>query len=333
MKTILPIAYLKLGIKHGQKTVFKKWMQTVIGSSALAALVLAIAYVPAAAQYSGNDQTRRLEAFDPPQYDIAVVKVNIGNLRSSSSTDAAIAGKVQKGDKVEILEQAANWYRVKLLDGRVGWLHQMLLAPAELSLPSSLIYTSGDDFIEQTGKIKVAIARIRAMPTTDAQIKFKLRQDADISAIGISDDWYHIRIKDGRTGWAHKSLLSLIENDPLEPEPKAMTIKGIRSEAVSASEERVILELSDFFAPKVSVATGDNPKVICEFPDAITGPLVQRIFSIDGNLIRQISVEGYGESNTSSRIIISLVPDANYHVQPLFYREENQYVLVIEPKE
>ncbi len=52
-----------------------------------------------------------------------------GNVRSGPSTKHEIIGKVTAGTKVTQLEQSDSWYRVKLSDGEVGWVHRILVEP------------------------------------------------------------------------------------------------------------------------------------------------------------------------------------------------------------
>ncbi|MFC1516352.1 SH3 domain-containing protein [Thermodesulfobacteriota bacterium] len=56
--------------------------------------------------------------------------------------------------------------------------------------------------------IKVDIGRVRAEPSLDAGIKFRLKKGARVSPVETREDWYLIEVSDGRSGWAHKNLFS-----------------------------------------------------------------------------------------------------------------------------
>ena len=57
--------------------------------------------------------------------------------------------------------------------------------------------------------IKVDIGRVRAEPSMDAGIKFRLKKGAPAAIVETREDWYLIEISDGRRGWAHKDLFSV----------------------------------------------------------------------------------------------------------------------------
>lgn len=55
-------------------------------------------------------------------YQTKVVTANILNLRSTYSTQSTILEKLVKGTKVTILDEQNGWYKVKLSNGKVGWV-------------------------------------------------------------------------------------------------------------------------------------------------------------------------------------------------------------------
>ncbi len=54
------------------------------------------------------------------------VQVSFGNLRDGPSSEAAVIGTVQKGDKVSVLNSKFDWHFVKLDDDRLGWVYETL---------------------------------------------------------------------------------------------------------------------------------------------------------------------------------------------------------------
>jgi tetratricopeptide (TPR) repeat protein len=54
--------------------------------------------------------------------------------------------------------------------------------------------------------IKVSIANIRANPTTRSSIIDKLRTGEKVKLIHLEDEWYFLKLPDGRFGWAHQRL-------------------------------------------------------------------------------------------------------------------------------
>ena len=50
------------------------------------------------------------------------VKSAQANFRVAPGTNARIQAVLRKGTRVEVLEERNQWYRVKLADGREGWI-------------------------------------------------------------------------------------------------------------------------------------------------------------------------------------------------------------------
>ena len=55
-------------------------------------------------------------------YETKIVTANILNLRSTYNTHSSILAKLTKGTKESILEKQNGWYKVKLENGKIGWV-------------------------------------------------------------------------------------------------------------------------------------------------------------------------------------------------------------------
>jgi Caspase domain/Bacterial SH3 domain len=62
-----------------------------------------------------------------PTVEIAASR---GDVRSGPSAAHEIMGEVQQGEKYAALEKRGDWYRIRLVDGREGWIHERLVAVA-----------------------------------------------------------------------------------------------------------------------------------------------------------------------------------------------------------
>jgi len=258
---------------------------------------------------------------------VSFIEVSIGNIRLRPATNSSIIAKLQKGDKLTIVGKEGDWYMVKLPDNRLGWAHQMLIRkkihvtePEEIEAP---------DKVRIRATLSVSIGRVRAQPSLDSAIKFKLKKGDTVDVIERTGDWYLIGISDGRTGWAHKSLFTDADNNQMSSEQTYKEIQAIYTQVLSEEEEKVIFVLNDSFTPKTFVVTGDKPKVICDFFNVHLGSKVEPKIEVDGSIIQQISLESFDTAESGIRIVLNLVPDNNYNVQPLFYKKNNYYALVI----
>jgi hypothetical protein len=63
-----------------------------------------------------------------------VITVFFGNFRDGPSIEAKIIGVVKQGDIVINLREKGNWRFVKLVDGRLGWMHQSLFAIPKIAI-------------------------------------------------------------------------------------------------------------------------------------------------------------------------------------------------------
>jgi N-acetylmuramoyl-L-alanine amidase len=53
-----------------------------------------------------------------------------GDIRSGPSAVHEIMGEVRQGEKYAALEKRGDWYRIRLVDGREGWIHEKLVTVA-----------------------------------------------------------------------------------------------------------------------------------------------------------------------------------------------------------
>ncbi|MDA8212751.1 MAG: N-acetylmuramoyl-L-alanine amidase [Clostridia bacterium] len=62
------------------------------------------------------------------QSGLVTVKGTYVNLRSGPATSYTLAGKVLKGETIQVLQGLKDWYQVRLGDGRTGWVAGWLVA-------------------------------------------------------------------------------------------------------------------------------------------------------------------------------------------------------------
>jgi len=80
------------------------------------------------------DQTKLKPRVEPMVYkqpvktSLVTVKGAYVNLRSGPATSYTVAGKVLKGQTVQVLKGIKDWYQVRLADGRTGWVAGWLVA-------------------------------------------------------------------------------------------------------------------------------------------------------------------------------------------------------------
>ncbi|MCP4113279.1 MAG: SH3 domain-containing protein [Desulfobacteraceae bacterium] len=137
--------------------------------------------------------------------DTAILKVRIGRVRQEPSLKSKIKFKLKKGYIVSIIETKGDWYHIKLDDGRYGWSHQKLY---KISPEPELAE-------KREKKVTLEIERglIREGPSLHFEVIFTIKKGASVSIIGTKNNWYLIRLDDGRTGWAHERLFPQLKKD------------------------------------------------------------------------------------------------------------------------
>lgn len=136
-------------------------------------------------------------------------------------TDAPIVKRINFGDRLNIIYKEGEWYIIKLSDNRIGWVHDNFFNNEEQIQSAKILWLNkqkeNHPFRKEAlgrvpGKtalsIRVGIGRIRQAPALDATIIDKLSKGVLVVVLQEEGDWYQIEYKDGKMGWAHKTLFS-----------------------------------------------------------------------------------------------------------------------------
>ncbi len=116
------------------------------------------------------------------------IKNNRVNLRSRPDTRSIIIKKLDKNEILKVEASLINWYRVKLPDGKVAFIHKSLCEKAESSLRS--ISLSATDRLKD---------KFSTEDTYDANLV-----DNTVEILGSYDNFYMIRLKGGNIAWLQK---------------------------------------------------------------------------------------------------------------------------------
>jgi len=128
------------------------------------------------------------------------IKVRVGRVREGPSLDSRIKFRLKKGQMVSIVEEKDDWY---LIARRTGWAHKSLFSH-EAGATEPTLLPSAEHVI--TATVRVPVGRVREGPALDSRIKFRLKKGQVVSVTERKDEWYGVRLADGRAGWAHKIL-------------------------------------------------------------------------------------------------------------------------------
>jgi hypothetical protein len=109
--------------------------------------------------------------------------------------------------------------------------------------------------------------------------------------------------------------------------PKKIT--DIRFEATQEGEEKVIFALNGFYPPKSFSIEGDQPRVVCDFFGTRLANSIIKQTTVGGQFIQQIRIGIHKGNEPKIRVVLDLVPEKQYKVKQLFFKEEHVYTLIV----
>ncbi len=112
------------------------------------------------------------------------------NVRDGPSTSYQKVDRLEAGTPVVQLEKQDNWYKVRLPSKRIGWIREDLLRET----PNQMITNDR--------------VNVRMGPGTVYQVIAQVEKNTPVTIIGEQDNWFRIKLADGRIGWIRKDLVS-----------------------------------------------------------------------------------------------------------------------------
>lgn len=122
-----------------------------------------------------------------------------------------------------------------------------------------------------------------------------------------------------------------------EPKVASVVTKGpavdpllldISYEDTSNKGEMVLFKLNGFYPPVVTGEEEGTPLVICEFSGTRLDDAVNKTQVIQGEYIEKIEVEQLADGDRI-RVTLELVPNKNYDLQQVFFKEDDLFVIIV----
>ena len=127
------------------------------------------------------------------------------------------------------------------------------------------------------------------------------------------------------TAVAIAPVVPVAADDPLSPEA---LLSDVKFENTSNKGEMVLFSLNGFYPPEVSGIESGTPRVTCVFAGTGLGADLIKEQSPNGEFINKIIVEQ--ESKTAPvNVTLELVPNKNYDLQQVFFKEDNLFVIIV----
>jgi len=109
------------------------------------------------------------------------------NIRADATVQSRRIAVLARGVEVEQMERHNEWVRVRLPDGRDGWVHSQLVQPRLI--------------VEGQG------VRVRSAASSQSASLTMLYRGQEVGQLGQRGNWTEVRLTDGRTGWAYGRYL------------------------------------------------------------------------------------------------------------------------------
>ena len=107
-------------------------------------------------------------------------------------------------------------------------------------------------------------------------------------------------------------------------------LSDVSFENTSNKGEMVLFKLNGFYPPAVSGKEDGTPLVICDFSGTRLGEKVVKKQVCHGEFIERINVQQLEESDLI-RVTLELVPKNNYDLQQVFFKEDDLFVIIVNP--
>lgn len=215
-----------------------------------------------------------------------------------------------------------------------------------LTFPAQSFQGQNDTPVVRQGIVKATNVNIRKGPSITKQIVGKIPYKGTlVDIIDRNGGWYKVRVG-SIEGWVYKDYIALLKDTP-ESMPDinnesstingksnttdsrdTIVVKSIRFRIDEDRTEKVFIYLSDFYIPQIIGLEGKKPRIAIDIPNVTSWSERNRIVPVKGQLIKRIRTHLHQDSSTL-RIVLDLDPKKNFTANPIYYKAENIYCIVI----
>lgn len=136
------------------------------------------------------------------------VNTDTARVRSEASASSSIVDLLSIDDKVEIVEESGEWYKIKT-DKITGYVSKSLLDVEGTVEKTSTATATEQNEVNLTesfiGKLSSEVT-IKILPSINSMDITKIEKDTQITVVEIINDWCHIETST-YSGWARVSLV------------------------------------------------------------------------------------------------------------------------------
>ena len=128
------------------------------------------------------------------------------NVRSDATTQSRRVAVLRLGEEVEQIGTNGEWIRIRMADGKEGWVHS--------------------DLVQVPLIVQGRGVRIREAGATSSAVLATVSKGTVLLRIGQQEGWYQVALADGRRGWVWSNLVRPKEISFLPTSPVASSLQG-----------------------------------------------------------------------------------------------------------
>ena len=150
-----------------------------------------------------------------------IVNTSVLNVRKGPGTNNSILTKIYKNDKVTILDSSKGWYKVKLTNGKTGWV-----SDDYIKVSSNSNSTSSSSNTGKTGTVTTDVLNVRSGAGTKYSKISSLRKGDKITIQETKNGWHKFKMSNGKTGWVSSEYIKLSSSSSSSSSSSQSSIKN-----------------------------------------------------------------------------------------------------------
>ncbi len=274
-----------------------------------------------------------------PNLQIGIVTGNLVNIRSGPGTDNARLTQVAMGTRLTILEEEPAedgvWLQVEIPGGDKGWIAGWLVEIQNQASTTEDINLDGDYAMPaETARSALVMkesVNVRSAPGVESPVISKVSSGQQLDIIGEEDNWFAVKLPDGRSGWIAGWLAAVkYDADKKETPADSSRVAGLISRwssgaqtvegdlpaltgiEVEGSDGVVFLKVSaaSYLAMPSSFRLDNPSRIVFDFPACLGEEESSPTLQADHGPVSSFRVGQFDEQTV--RIVADLQSQASY---------------------
>lgn len=135
---------------------------------------------------------------------VGKVTGNYVNVRTEGSLSGSVITQLNQNEVVTVLGKQGGWYKVRLSDGREGWVFGEYLL-----IRSSNEASRGDVANISVGVVTGNYVNVRSEGSLSGKVLAQLNKGTKVEVLDRQNGWYKVKLSDGQEGWIYGEYLSV----------------------------------------------------------------------------------------------------------------------------